>query len=127
MKSSTTIGKKTILLVDDEVALLAFLTELLKIKGYNVITALNGKQAVEIYKANADGIDLVLMDINMPILNGIDAAEELKHFDPNAAILIMSGHSRDANDRVKIPHFIEKPLHPSELFKTIEDVLEESG
>ena len=123
MKTVALSVRKTILLVDDEDSLLVFLKMLLLDKSYNVITASNGKQAVETYKANTSRIDLVLMDISMPIMNGIEAANEIYHYNPNVAILLMSGFLQDSIDGLDSFHFIKKPVKPLELLQTIKVAL----
>ena len=119
--------KKTILVVDDEDSLAIFLEKLLKSEGYNVFTASNGKEAVEIYKTNKENIDLVLMDVTMPIMTGLEAHREITQFDPCAPILLMSAYSQDAFEGLTHPHFIQKPMRPTELFESINLAIEKSA
>ena len=123
MKTSTTTGKKTILLVDDEECMRNLLSKLLMMDNYDVILAENGKQALDLYKANPDLIDMVCMDIKMPIMDGIEAHRELRKFDPDVLILLMSGFSQEALDDTMSSHFIRKPMLPSELYHEIKRVL----
>jgi CheY-like chemotaxis protein len=95
-------------------------------EGYNVVTACNGKQALETYKSHSEKIDLVLMDIVMPVMSGLDAHSELKQFDPCLPIVLMSAYPADSFDNVSNKHFIRKPMIPQELFKYIEVALDES-
>ena len=71
-------------------------------------------------------INLVLMDISMPIMNGIEAAKELLNYNPNVAILLMSGYTQDACTELKQTNFIKKPLIPAELFQAIKTALKQT-
>lgn len=117
------IPPKTILLVDDEDGVRFFLEKLLISEGYNIINASNGKNAVEIYKAGKTPIDLVLMDINMPVMDGVKAHSELLEFDPGVVIMFMSAYSPDWVQNVENIHFIRKPMNPAELFTKIGECL----
>ena len=125
MTSTTAKGQKTILLVDDEDYLVLFLGKLLSGEGYNLITASNGRQAVDILEANPGGIDLVLMDITMPVMSGIEAFFEISRLDQNMPILLMSAYSRESLNCLGYPHFIQKPMLPAELFNAIRQTIVE--
>ena len=127
MKTLSGTDKKTILLVDDEDYLALFLKKLLSSEGYNVVTACDGQEAVNIYKADSNSIDLVLMDITMPIKTGIEAHEEMIQHNRCAPILLMSAYSKESFDGLTHPHFIRKPMQPTELFLYIEEVLKETS
>jgi len=124
MKTSDSGETKTILVVDDEAFLVFFLEKLLVSQNYNVMSAKNGKEAVEIYKANSNKIDLILMDISMPVMNGIDAYRELKKYYKDVTVLFMSGFSEEVLTDIEQYYFISKPMEPEELFKTIRIILE---
>lgn len=110
---------KTILLVDDEEQLMFFIEKLLIKEGYRVILASNGKEAVDTYKADSGSIDLVLMDIVMPVMSGVEACNELLTFDPDASILLMSAYPKDSFECFEQMNFIQKPMHPTDLFSII--------
>jgi len=112
------------MIVDDEDCIVFFLGKLLIYEGYNIFYASNGKQAVELYKANQPSIDLILMDITMPIMNGIEAHKELKQINPKVLIILMSGYSQESLDNSNQVHFIRKPMHPVEICKTIKEVFD---
>ena len=115
---------KTILLVDDEESIMFFLQKLLIREGYNIIKANNGKEAVEIYKSNPDNIDLILMDITMPIMSGIEACKELSTHDPDVTILMMSAYSKESFEEMDNINFIRKPIYPADLIEKIGKLLE---
>ena len=119
-------GNKTILVVDDEDCLVAYLEMLLAHEGYNVVTASNGKQAVEVYKTKSDEIDIVLMDITMPILDGIQTYKQLTQYNPNVPILFMSAYSQQSLEGIENLHFIRKPMRPREILQSIEHIFDSS-
>lgn len=128
MKSLLNADKKTILIVDDEDQLSFFLQKLMEGEGYNVVTASNGREAVDSFKANPDSIDLVLMDIKMPVMNGIEAHRELKQINPCVPILLMSAYTQESLEGITTSsHFIRKPMRPTELLDAISVVLDESA
>jgi two-component system, cell cycle sensor histidine kinase and response regulator CckA len=124
VKNSESTGRKTILVVDDEDYLRDFLDKLLQYEGYNVILAKNGKEAVEIYKANPDSIDLILMDVTMPLQDGISAHKELTVFDLGVKILLMSGYAQHSLEGLEHLHFIRKPMFPESLFSAIKQIFD---
>ncbi|WP_456295824.1 hybrid sensor histidine kinase/response regulator [Vibrio sp. AK197] len=82
---------KTVLVVDDKEVQRAMVTLYLQQLGYDVIQANNGKVAVEIFQNNP--IDLVMMDIQMPVMNGFEAATRIKQLSPNTPVIALSGES----------------------------------
>lgn len=115
---------KTILLVDDEDYLQIFLKTLLIGEGYKVILASNGNEAVETYKDRQTEIDLILMDINMPIKDGFESQKEISQFDPHVPVVLMSGNSYEELKDLDHVKFIRKPMYPLELFKTLQEVFQ---
>ncbi len=85
-----------IMVVDDETAM----REILKImlKDFRVIEASNGREAVELYKKERP--DLVLMDVMMPIMNGIDATLEIKKLDPDAKIVAITAYASSKGEKI---------------------------
>jgi len=89
------IPAQTLLLVDDEPDVRTSGAMLLEMLGFDVLTAANGAEAVEVYRQDPVGIEMVIMDIRMPVMDGAEAFRQIRALDPTAAILIMSGYASD--------------------------------
>ena len=88
-------GKGTILLVDDEESLLALGSRLLEHLGFTVLTAADGQQAVNLYRERGKEIDLVLMDLTMPHMDGAEAFDALRQMNPEVRVVLASGYSHE--------------------------------
>jgi CheY-like chemotaxis protein len=88
-------GKGTILLVDDEENLVALGTRMLEHLGFTVLTAADGKQAVDLYRERGNEIDLVLMDLTMPHMDGAEAFGELRRLNQDVRVVLASGYSEE--------------------------------
>jgi PAS domain S-box-containing protein len=121
------LGSGTVLLVDDEDIIRTTGKHLLEEMGYTILLAENGQEAVNIFQQYADEIDLVLMDMVMPVMDGRAAIGRLREIDQNFKIIIASGFPRseqgDGLDRYGIQGFIQKPYRASELSRLIAQTL----
>ena len=119
-------GDETILLVDDEGSIWDVVIDMLTNLGYTVVLAENGEDCVEIYKANPGTIDLVLLDMVMPKMNGHEAFFKLKEIDPDVKVLLQSGYiqQKDAQDVLNngALGFLQKPYRMKELAATIRQI-----
>jgi len=88
-------GKGTILLVDDEESLVALGARMLEHLGFTVLMASDGLQAVELYRERGKEIDLVLMDLTMPHMDGAEAFGELRRLNPGVRVVLASGYSHE--------------------------------
>ena len=86
-------GKGTILLVDDEGSLIDLGSQMLEYLGFAVLTAADGLQAVDLYRERGKEIDLVLLDLTMPNMDGARAFDELRQLNPDVRIVLASGYS----------------------------------
>lgn len=115
-----------ILFVDDEELVRNVANKMLKRKGFEVINAEDGPEAIELYKKYRDKIDLVLIDYAMPGMNGLETFYEIKKMNDAVKVIIVSGY--DEGDEVKkledsnIIGFIQKPFRVSELLEKIRDL-----
>ena len=121
-------GDETVLVVDDEDMIWEILIENLQELGYTVILAEHGEDAVEIYSSNPGLIDVVILDMVMPKMNGREAFGELKKIDENVKILLSSGYMAEgeAGDLLEngAKGFLRKPYKMIELAKMIRKILD---
>lgn len=119
-------NKKTILVVEDDEVSIAFLKLVLTSHGYEVIPADNGKKAVEIFQENPD-IDLILMDIKMPVMNGIDATKAIKKINSSVPIIAQTAYALPGDKEKTIEagcdDYLSKPITAELLFKKINKYL----
>jgi len=121
-------GNETILLVDDEEALRDLGRLVLSGKGYEVLTAGSGEEALEIYQQNQDSINLVIMDLSMPGMGGHKCLAEIMKLDSQAKVLMASGYS--ANGQLKdilaagAYGYIAKPFERAVMLRKIREVLD---
>ncbi len=123
-------GTETILIVDDHETIWDFLIEALQKLGYSVLLAENGLDAVEIYAANPNQIDLVLLDMIMPKAGGHQTFYRLRELDPEANILLSSGFVSEAEVhdllRQGAKGFLPKPHRLTDVTTEIRRVLDEN-
>ncbi len=102
-----------VLVIDDEAPVREAITDILELEGIDVFTAANGDAGIALYKAQANEIDLVLLDLSMPGKSGRTTFEELEEYDANVRILLSSGYSEaDATRGFNSPPlvgFLQKP------------------
>ncbi len=87
---------ETILLVDDDERLRTSQASVLESLGYDVLTAEHGKEAVQIFSEHFKEVDLVVMDLTMPIMGGAQAAKRMRKVDSNVKIIFITGYDRDS-------------------------------
>ncbi len=109
----------TILLVDDDEAVLAVGARMLEKQEFRVLTAADGREAVEIYRQNRDEIDMVLLDLTMPRMDGVEALRELRRLNPKVRVILVSGYTEeDVASRLAEGEtfgFLPKPYSSAEL------------
>jgi len=88
-------GSETILLVDDEDMVIDVGQRMLNRLGYKVVTAESGKKALEVYQMKNNSIDIVIIDMIMPLMGGGEAYDRLKKINPDLKVLLASGYSID--------------------------------
>jgi len=120
-------GQETVLLVEDEPAVLNIARTLLSRLGYTVLTASTAKEAIQTAEEHAGKIDLLMTDVIMPEMNGRELARRLLAFYPHLKCLFMSGYTADviAQHEVlaKDVHFISKPFSGPELAAKLREAL----
>lgn len=120
-------GGGTVLIADDEDSVCAVGQEMLRHLGFEVITAANGREAVELYRAHGERIDCVLLDLTMPELDGEQAVHELQRLDPGARIILTSGYNlQDISERfagMGLAGFLQKPFDLAMLREEVASAL----
>lgn len=110
-------GTETILLVEDDPEVLEMNKGLLERAGYFVLSALDGYEAIELFKRCSDNVALVVMDVIMPGMNGREVYEKFKEQKDDVKVLFASGYTADILNRKGVVQdslsFISKPLNPS--------------
>lgn len=121
-------GKETILLVEDDDGVRMLIQEMLSSTGYSVLTAGNGAEALKVLDGESRRVDLLLTDIVMPIMNGVDLACEVQKRYPQMKTLFMSGYTQDLLKNkdgilLKNVNFIEKPLNLNRILQMIRETM----
>ncbi len=124
---SVVSGEGSILLVDDEKSILEVGQQMLERLGYQLFTAENGKDALEIYRTHHNDIDLVIIDMIMPEMDGEETFSHLKKLNPKIRVLLASGYSLNLQVAEILRQggrgFIQKPFTLGELSKKIKTAL----
>lgn len=108
-----------ILLVEDEESVRDLAVRMIRHCGYDVITATNGAECLGLFQKNVEDIDIVLMNLVMPKIDGVEALDRMRAIDPGTKIIIMSGFNREQTlgrfDEKKPDGFIQKPYSVIDL------------
>ncbi len=117
-----------ILIVDDESGIREFLQIFLSARGFEVLSAASGEEALELWSERADEIKLLLTDMVMPGLNGKALADRIRAQRPGLPVIFMSGYLPEAiaEETLDAP-FLKKPFSPIELLERINQILESSS
>ena len=120
-------GQGAVLVVDDEEMVRTLMATVLEDVGFEVLTASDGVEALDIFEKNQDRIRLILLDMMMPRMNGEEVYSEIRAKQPDASIILMSGFSEEHVAR-SIPgedaKFLKKPFEIGALLDTVQDVLD---
>jgi DNA-binding response OmpR family regulator len=109
--------------VDDEPLVRNLGEKILSRYGYQVLTAEDGRVALDVYRQHRRAIDLVILDLTMPHLSGRDTAEALQLIDPEVRVLFSSGYSAEQLSGEGSHHFVHKPYRPRELARLVRSIL----
>jgi two-component system cell cycle sensor histidine kinase/response regulator CckA len=117
--------QQLILVIEDEIAISTLIKATLETYNYRVLTANNGAHAIEIYVQHRDTIDSVLIDMMMPVMDGLTTVTALHQLNPDLPVVAMSGlNSAEAVDRAErfgCRYFIAKPFTTRDLLQTLAD------
>lgn len=119
-------GAETILVAEDEEGVRNFISMALRSRGYTVLEASNGRDAVEVAMRHPGPIHLLLTDVAMPELGGVALADEFRRIRPGRPVLHISGYTDEAMRLSAIDDFLEKPFTPAALLQRIRERLQAS-
>jgi len=119
-------GKGRVLLVDDEKEVIEVCKEMLEALGYEVLVAAAGDQAVSLVQNDVKGIDLMILDVVMPGMDGVQTYDAVRHLNPDLRVLVCSGLAPKKDIRQMIDNgckdFLLKPFDIAKLSEKIESV-----
>jgi len=122
-------GTETVLVVDDEQLVRELARDILKRYGYTVLMASGGEEAVELYRQHADKIAMVILDILMPDVDGVETFRRIREIDPAARVVISSGydeaHAGEKLLQAGAAAFVQKPYRIAELLKVVREAIEQ--
>jgi len=120
-------GQDTILLVEDEEAVRSFAARALRMRGYNVIEASGGEEALEHVKGGKAPIHLLITDVVMPNMDGPTLVRQVKRIRPDMQVIFMSGYAEEAfrrnDEKAEDLHFLPKPFGLKQLAAKVKEVL----
>lgn len=121
---------ETLLIVDDDDGVRRLLVDVLSLRAYRIIEARNGAQALQRAREHGGPIHLLITDLVMPEIGGVELAARLRQSDPSVRILFVSGYADDAAwlGKMREPgtYFLPKPFLPGELQQSVRAILEET-
>jgi CheY-like chemotaxis protein len=114
-----------VLVVDDDASIRDIIHETLETFGYRVRVAASGAEAIETYRAHGGEIDVVLLDMMMPVIDGFAAVGELVEIDPEVRVIAVSGlvNKERIREVENVRVFLEKPYTAEKLLSTLRDIL----
>ena len=118
----------TVLVADDEETIRGIARAALERAGFAVLTTADGRECVEVFRKRRDEIDVVVLDLTMPVLGGTDALRELHAIRPGVPVILSSGYTEEdasarTGDEGGAVAFVQKPYRPSELVASVRAVL----
>ncbi|MGH6890537.1 MAG: ATP-binding protein [Rhizomicrobium sp.] len=120
-------GQDTILLVEDEEAVRSFAARALKLRGYQVLEASGGEEALELVRRHTGAIHLLITDVVMPNMDGPTLVRAVRRLRPDTAVIFMSGYAEEAfrrhDENAAELHFLAKPFGLKQLAAKVKDVL----
>ena len=120
--------EETVLIVDDEEIVRYLSSDMLQVLGYKTLMASDGREAVEIYRKRSKEIDLVLLDMIMPRMGGLETLCELKKLDPEVKVVVSSGYEQDEHSQRIMQEgailYLKKPYMIDSLSQAIQQAFD---
>ena len=132
LQSSQLKGSETVLLAEDQPSIRGALREFLELKGYSVLEAQNGDEAVDLAQHHSGSIDVLVTDVIMPQIRGLELAKRVTELHPDICVIFMSGYSEDVllENRLLSQQnltLIQKPFDPEDLAQKIRESLSDKS
>ena len=122
------MSHRQLLVIDDEKTVREAVSDILELIQIGVIEARNGVEGVEQFRAHRPNIAAILLDMQMPVMNGEETFGHLRQIDPDAPIIVSSGYSEAETMQhfvgQGLVHFLQKPYDIDQLISTVEHVIE---
>jgi len=118
-----------ILIIDDDEMFLSALNNILQNEGYTITSTADGPHGIELYRIQRP--DLVLLDVGLPTMNGIEVLKRIKHIDPNARVIVVTGYASEEWAKRALQNgaaaFFEKTLDVNRFSETVKSILSSKG
>ncbi len=128
MLTQSTIAKGTILVVDDEAAIVGSLRRFFRRRGYQVLSACNGREALDIMSAPDCVVHVLLTDMRMPVMDGAELLREVSRRWPAVRRILLTGYAdlattQEAARQGWVEHSFSKPWEPDRLERCVEQLV----
>ncbi len=124
-----TTSQSTVFVVDDEQVIRELTCDILEGQGYRVLSARNGREAVDMLGKDPETVDLVILDMSMPEMDGIQTFRAMREIRPDLKVLVSSGYTEDPSVKRLVAQgasgVLTKPFKIDELSRIIESTLSE--
>ena len=121
-------GTETVLVVDDEKTIRDLVRDILRSKGYRVLDAADGREAIRVFREQAGRVDLVILDMVMPDMGGRETFIHLRELDGSVRTVLSTGYAEDERARellaMGVRAFVQKPYRAEELATVVRSVLD---
>ncbi len=109
----------TFLVADDDAAICNLVQMLLELQGHDVLCAANGSEALDLFRNSKDPVELVITDVDMPEMNGIELVDHILQERPNTPVLVISGHTCIRG----FPFLAGEPFAASDFYAAVEQAI----
>lgn len=113
---------RSILIVEDEELVRDMVVLACRTNGFHVETASDGRQAIELFAKASGRFSAILLDMNLPVLNGPQTFSRLRSINPDVPVIVMTGYDKDLVDSLDADAVLSKPFKFNELFAVLEEV-----
>jgi len=124
-------GSETVLIVDDDEMIRTLGAMVLERQGYNVLAASNGEECLRLFMEERRGIDLVVLDLVLPVLSGREVLEKMRRIKPDIPVIVTSGHDiehdRELYGELRADDYLLKPFSITDLALSVRNVLDRRG